>query len=115
MPCVALCLDMPVVCMQYIGLRNAKPEIYYCLEEENQILGRGIILNRFDDIYFSGKKNKRLVRVFGKEGSVFLIKRLSLNPALLPSSSQFLSSFLSVLMCHVLKIIFLKKFKISSR
>lgn len=56
MPCVALCLDMPVVCMQYIGLRNAKPEIYYCLEEENQILGREIILNRFDDIYFSGKK-----------------------------------------------------------
>lgn len=66
---VALCLNMPVVCMQHIGLRNAKPEMYYCLAEEKQILGRGIVLNRFDDIYFFGEV-KRI-----KDWSEFLEKR----------------------------------------
>lgn len=71
MQCVSLCLNVPVVCMQYIGLRNAKPEMHYCLAEEKQILARGIVLSRFDDIYFFGKKiNKRLIRVFRKEGNI---------------------------------------------
>lgn len=50
-------------------LTNAKPEMHYCLEEEKQILGRGITFNRFDDTYLFYKK--RLVKVFGKEGSIF--------------------------------------------
>lgn len=44
--------------MQYTGLRNAKPEMHYCLAEEKQILARGIVLSRFDDIYFFGKKTQ---------------------------------------------------------
>lgn len=62
-----------MVSMQFVGLRNAKPEMCHCLAEEKQILARGIVLSRFDDIYFFGKekKNKRLIRVFGKEGRNF--------------------------------------------
>lgn len=59
MQCVSLCLNMSVVSMQFVGLRNAKPEMCHCLAEEKQILARGIVLSRFDDIYFFGKEKKK--------------------------------------------------------
>lgn len=49
---------MSVVCMQFVVLRNAKPEMCHCLAEEKIILARGIVFSRFDDIYFFGKEKK---------------------------------------------------------
>lgn len=48
-----------MVCMQFVGLRNAKPAMYHCSAEGKQILARGIVLSRFDDIYFLGKEKKQ--------------------------------------------------------